>query len=328
MPLGSYTLTVTATGGGRTHTASPVLVVVEPDFTLTASPASKMVAQGKSGTYTISAAGLFGSTGTAYLSVSGAPAGVTATLSRSSVSLGYSVTLTVATTTTVPFGSYTLTVTGTALGKTRTASAELVVVEPDFQLTLTPASLTVAQGKSAAYTVSAKALYGSTGTAYLSVSGAPAGTTATLGKTSLSFGYSTTLTLAAATTTTPGTYTMTVTATGVGKTHSTSADLVIVVPDFSFSVSPGSASVARGSSASFTVSAAAINMFSGTISLSVMDLPLNTSASFSRSSISTTGSVTLKLTPATTTPPGTYTVTVKGVSGAIVHTAPISLTVT
>ncbi|GAA1236276.1 hypothetical protein GCM10009665_28050 [Kitasatospora nipponensis] len=61
------------------------------------------------------------------LTVSGAPAGVTATLSPASVTAGASSTLSIATTAATAPGSYPLTVTGTAASGTHTATYTLTV---------------------------------------------------------------------------------------------------------------------------------------------------------------------------------------------------------
>jgi subtilisin family serine protease len=327
-PVGTYTINVTATNSGRSHTASASLVVVEPDFALALTPDTKSITQGKSGTYTVAANSLFGSTGTATLSLSGVPTGMTAALAATSVSIGYTKVLTVTPSATLPAGTYSFDVVATAFGKTHSATVTVQVVEPDFSVGLAPTSLTVGQGKSGVYTVSAPGLAGSTGTATLSVSGAPAGTTATLRSASLALGSTTTLTIAATTAAVPGTYQITLTGSAFGKTHTATADLVIVVPDFSFNVSPASPSVVHGSFVSLTVSAASVGQFSGTITVSAVGVPTGVTASFSRTSISTTGSVTLKLTAASTMAPGTYSLSVKGVSGTITHTVPVTLTVT
>jgi hypothetical protein len=76
------------------------------------------------------------------LSVSGAPAGTTATLSSSSTG-GSSVTLNVTTSnsgTVTPTGTYSLTVTGTANGLTRSTTASLVVTDGIAPLATAPVS--------------------------------------------------------------------------------------------------------------------------------------------------------------------------------------------
>src|SRR5215471_21061947 len=64
-------------------------------------------------------------------------------------------------------------------------------------------------------------------------------------------------------------------------------------PDFTVSATPTQQFVTAGSAASYTVSMAAQNGFTGTITLSVAGLPTGATARFSPSAISTSGSSTL-----------------------------------
>ncbi|MFE3791878.1 M28 family peptidase [Streptomyces goshikiensis] len=82
------------------------------DFSISASPAAGSANPGGSVTSTVNTATVSGAAQTVALSVSGAPAGVTATLSPSSVQSGGSSTLTVQVGSGAAQGTYTLTVTG------------------------------------------------------------------------------------------------------------------------------------------------------------------------------------------------------------------------
>src|SRR5207302_5054698 len=72
------------------------------------------------------------------LSVSGAPAGVTATLNPTSVTTGGSSTLTVNVSSSAATGTYTLTVQGTAPSATHSKTVSLTVTAPSSQLLLNP----------------------------------------------------------------------------------------------------------------------------------------------------------------------------------------------
>ncbi|MFE9840625.1 M28 family peptidase [Streptomyces goshikiensis] len=82
------------------------------DFSISASPAAGSAGPGGSVTSTVNTATVSGAAQTVALSVSGAPAGVTATLSPSSVQSGSSSTLSVQVGAGAAQGTYTLTVTG------------------------------------------------------------------------------------------------------------------------------------------------------------------------------------------------------------------------
>jgi glycosyl hydrolase family 18 (putative chitinase)/carbohydrate binding protein with CBM5/12 domain len=97
------------------------------DFSLSLSPAAASVAAGGSTTSTVRTAVTAGSAQPVALSVSGAPAGVTASVSPGSVTAGGTATLSVSTTTSAVSGTYTLTVTGTEAPAAHSATFALTV---------------------------------------------------------------------------------------------------------------------------------------------------------------------------------------------------------
>ncbi len=116
--------TVTASSGGVDGTAS-VTVTPAPvaDFSLSSSPTSRSIRAGSSTTYAISINRVNGFTGAVTLSVSGLPAGATASWSANPAT-GTSSTLTVQTAGGVR-GSSTLTITGTSGSLQHTATVTL-----------------------------------------------------------------------------------------------------------------------------------------------------------------------------------------------------------
>jgi len=118
-PTGTFYITIIGSGGGLTRTATYTLAVTPllvPDFSISASPTSLSIQQGSSGSSTITITSINGFNQPVQLSVSGAPSGVTATLSPSQVTppAGGTATstLTVSVGATATLRSYTLTVTG------------------------------------------------------------------------------------------------------------------------------------------------------------------------------------------------------------------------
>ena len=97
------------------------------DFSIAVSPTSLSIAQGLSGSATISTATTSGSAQNVSLTVSGVPAGVTATATPNSVSSGQSATLSLAVSSSAVAGTYTLTVTGTAASGSHAATLGLTV---------------------------------------------------------------------------------------------------------------------------------------------------------------------------------------------------------
>ena len=119
---------------------------------------------------------------------------------------------------------------------------------------------------------------------------------------------------------------MTITATSGTLSHTASVTLVVSA-DFSVAVTPSSATVSRGSSALYTVTITPGSGFNGTVSFSVSGLPRRANASFSPSSITTSGSSTLNVSTMRKTPTGTFTLTISATSGGLTHTQQVTLTV-
>jgi subtilase family serine protease len=98
-------------------------------------------------------------------------------------------------------------------------------------------------------------------------------------------------------------------------------------PDFALSATPASQTVTAGTSAGYTVSATSMGGFSSTINLSLSGLPSGATASFSPQSISGSGNSALTIATSSSTPAGSYTLTITGQSGGLVHTATVTLNV-
>jgi hypothetical protein len=127
---GTYTVTGTGTEGSATHSTSVTVTVTAPpsnDFSISAIPTSLSIAQGGSGTSTISTAVTSGSAGTVNLVSSVSPSGPAASLNPTSVTAGNSSTLTVNVGSSVATGTYTVTVTGTEGIATHSASVAVTV---------------------------------------------------------------------------------------------------------------------------------------------------------------------------------------------------------
>jgi hypothetical protein len=102
-----------------------------------------------------------------------------------------------------------------------------------------------------------------------------------------------------------------------------------VTPDFSLSATPASQSVTQGGGASYTVTVASLNGFTGSVGLSVSGLPSGATATFSPTSISGSISSAMAVNTISTTPAGTYTLTISGTDGGtLTHTTTVTLIVT
>jgi hypothetical protein len=162
----------------------------------------------------------------------------------------------------------------------------------------------------------------------LSVSGLPTGATATFSPATLGSGASSTLSIATLSSTTTGISTLTITGISGSLTHAATVTLNVTgAPDFTLSVAPGSQTVTQGGNAVYTVSATALNSFTGSLSLSVSGLPTGATGTFSPATITPGTNATLTVTTKTSTPTGSPTLTITGTSGSLTHTATVALTV-
>ncbi|RAG85133.1 hypothetical protein DN069_13485 [Streptacidiphilus pinicola] len=97
--------------------------------------------------------------------------------------------------------------------------------------------------------------------------------------------------------------------------------------DFSLAANPTSGSVTQGSSATTTIATTASGGDTESVALSASGLPTGATAAFSPSSVTAGGSSTLTVSTASSTPVGTYQITVTGTGTTHTHTATFSLTV-
>ena len=149
------------------------------NFGLSVAPGVLSVNQGSSGTATLTVMGVGGFAGVVDLSVSGLPAGVTASWNAASTTSTAVLTLTA--NSTAPAGTYTATIGGTSGALTASTTVALTIQAPSFSLSASPGVLIVNPGGSATSTITVNPAYGFTGNINLSVVGLPSGVSATWG---------------------------------------------------------------------------------------------------------------------------------------------------
>jgi subtilisin family serine protease len=307
-----------------------------PDFTVAATPVSATAAHPASASYTVDVGAIHGFTGDVTLSLSGLSA------SRASWSFNPptitggagSAQLTVSPTASLAPGTYPLTIQATSGSITHSAGVSLVVpAPPDFSLTASPSSASTLAGASVTYAVSAGSVGGFAGDIALSLSGLT-GSQATWTfspSTMTSDAPASELTVTPVASIAPGTYSLTITGTSGSITHTVSVTLVVTPPpDFTLSATPSSRSTGPGATVSYSVSAGRVGGFTGDIALSLSGLTTSQATwSFAPATI-TGGFGTSKLTVTTLSSlaPGSYSLTITGTSGAITHTANVTLVVT
>ncbi len=328
---GPVTVTITGTSGSLTQTTTVSLTVTAaPSFTLSAAPTSLSIAEGSSGTSTITVNPLNGFNGSVSLAVTSTlPSGVTASFNPTATSSTSVLTLTASATATVG-GPVTVTITGTSGSLTQTTTVSLTVTAaPSFTLSAAPTSVTVVQGGSGTSTITVNPMNGFNGSVSLAVTSTlPTGVTASFNPTATSSTSVLTLT-ASATATVGGPVTVTITGTSGSLTQTTTVSLTVTAaPSFTLSAAPTSVTVVQGGSGTSTITVNPMNGFNGSVSLAVTStLPTGVTASFNPTATSSTSVLTLTAS-ATATVGGPVTVTITGTSGSLTQTTTVSLTVT
>jgi uncharacterized membrane protein len=208
------------------------------------------------------------------------------------------------------------------------AAVTRTVTVSDFALSATPSSRGVIPGGTAGYTATITGANQFTGNVALTVSGLPAGATASFVPDHVVGSGSTALTVAAGGSTPVGTYQLTIGGTSGTLTRTTTVTLVVnAASDFSLSATPSSRTVVPGVSATYTTTITGVNQFAGTVALTASGHPAGATASFVPNQVVGSGSTTLTVSTNSSTPAGTYQLTISGTSGALTRTTTVTLVV-
>jgi pseudomonalisin len=308
------------------------------NFAMTQSAASGTALTGKTVTFTVGVTES-GTVKNAVTLTAKTPAGVTASISPTSITPGTTATVTLTVGTTAAAGAQSVTITGSDSSGTQTLSYALTVTQPPTLVVTAGASTaSIAQGGKAAVSLNAATGGSFAGNINWSLTGLPSGVTAgwSANPQTPSAGASTsaqTLTLTAAATATATSATVTVTAAGDGLTATSKVTLTVtkLTPALTFAPASTAVSVAAGKSVTDAIAIAGNATYSGAVSLSVSGLPTGVTAAWSSSAVTLSaesGSSTLTLTAASTAKAGTSTITVTASGDGVSATKQITLTVT
>lgn len=310
-------------GSCSSSSSGIVFTEASQSFSVSASPSDLTVLSGQTATYTVAATLVGGSPAPVALSVvSGLPPGATTSFTPSSVTPSGSSTLSVS----IPsgdLGDYTLTIQGTSLGLTGTTTVNLHLY--DFSVDVSGGE-TALRGTSATYSVSLTLLPGSSTVGIppisLSTTGGPPDATFSFSastETPTSSGctvstledcQSLTVSTAGAPSGSLGDFSFSVVGTDTDPSGgSRSASSALNIYDFAITASPSDATVARGSSAAYTVT---MTLAPGSatppaISLSASGLPSGSTNTFLSTSVTPTlsgASTTLTVNTFTGAPDG------------------------
>ncbi len=306
-----------------------------PNFAISASPSSLTVAQGNQGTSTITTAISGGFNSSIALSASGVPSGTTVSFNPQTIAApgAGSSAMTINVGASTPVGTYPITVTGNGGGIQQSTTVMLTVVaQPSFSISASPASLSVTQGNQGNSTITTTISGGFNGDISLSASGMPSGTTVSFNPQTIPApgAGSSSMTITVGSSTPVGTYPITVTGNGGGIQQSTTVTLTVLArPSFTISASPASLSVTQGNQGNSTITTTISGGFNGDISLSASGMPSGTTVSFNPQTIPApgAGSSSMTITVGSSTPVGTYPITVTGNGGGIQQSTTVTLTV-
>ena len=232
-PVGTYPLTVTASGGGLQQNITVTLTVPAAGFTLSVFPATLTVVQNNLGIATATTR-INGFNSSINLVATGAPLGMTVGINPGVIpapGVG-NATVTVVPFRTVPAGTYPITITAVGGGIKQTATFTVTVLatgQPNFTLGTGPASLSIVQGLQGGASITS-AISGTFNSAInLSASGLPDGITASFAPATLGAPGSgnSVLTFTVSNTTVAGTYPITVTGIGGSIQQTTAVNLTV-----------------------------------------------------------------------------------------------------
>jgi hypothetical protein len=340
--IGAATVTLTGTSGALQHTSTLALTVTAapppPDFSLTVNPGTLSIQAGASGQQaSVSATPVNGFSGTVSVSLANLPAGVAASPATLNLTPGVPQFIMLSASAGAAIGTATVTFTGTASGLQHTATLALTVAAapppPDFFLALSPNSLSLQAGAAQPTSVSVTALNGFSGTVSVASANLPAGVTASPATLNLTPGTPQSITLSASAGAAIGTTMVTFTGTSGPLQHTAPLALTVTAapppPDFFLVLRPNSLNLQAGAAGYPTsVSVTALNGFTGTVSVSLSNLPAGVTANPSTLALTPGTPQSITLSASAGAAIGTTTVTFTGTSGALQHTATLALTVT
>lgn len=202
---------------------------------------------------------------------------------------------------------------------------------PDYGISSSPSSLTIAQGANANSTVSISSINNFAGSVTLSAAAPPSWTAPifSVNPVPVSAGMTSTskLTIYVPPGASPGSYSVTVKASNSSTfSHSTTVAVTVPTPDFSIAPSPGSLVINSGSSGISTLTVTGSNGFSGTVNLAPTVPPGSATAILSATSVMlspTAISATSMLTVSSAL--GTFNVTITAISGATTHSTKVAV---
>ncbi len=333
-PLGTYTITIIGIRGTFTRTVSATLVVqnivnTSGSVRIQVNQPTATINQGQIANYSVGInRSNFPSPVTLNLTMlSGVTIpGVTVTYSQNPTT-ATNIGLNIATTNSTPAGTYNFVLTGRASGITIPDSSTFTLVikstaaaQPDFNLSISPSSLTVKSGEIANFTLGRNDVNGFSSNVSVNVSGVPSNS---INGLPTSFSFPVTLPIITSSDTPAGTYTITLTGIGGGLTRTASATLIVqnanIAKSVGLQVNQVTTTITQGQLTSYPVSINRTN-FTDAVELGLRVLSGTTipGLTFGYSQNPTTASgVGLNITTTNSIPVGIYNFVVTGKASGI-----------
>jgi kumamolisin len=225
-----------ATGWGSPNGAALINALLgtvpTPGFSLSASPASVTVAQGGSGTSTITSSVTGGFNAAVSLSATGQPTGVTVGFNPTSITGNGTSTMTMTVAASTVAGTYSITVTGTSGSTTETTTVSLTVTgpNPNFTISASPSTVNIARNSSGTTTITTTISGGFNSAIALSNSllGSNFGVTFSPSSIAAPGAGKSTMTIRVSRFASLGNHTITVTGKGGGVTHTTTVTVNVL----------------------------------------------------------------------------------------------------
>ncbi|MBS7645254.1 MAG: MG2 domain-containing protein [Candidatus Bathyarchaeia archaeon] len=206
----------------------------EFDFSIVASPTAASITAGEAAAFTITVTLTSGSPKPVKLEVEGLPPDTSFTLSKDAGQPTFSSTLEIKTAEETTPGSYAVTVRGISPlggGLVKTATISLTVNKPperDFNIMVSPPSLSIPQGQSAEFIVTVLSVNDFEDEVALHAAGLPSGASGSFNPQAGRATFSSALRVYVDASTPPGSFTITVIGEGGGKTHNIACTLIIL----------------------------------------------------------------------------------------------------
>jgi hypothetical protein len=329
----SIPVALTVTASGSTGPSS------NGDFTLKATPSTLALAPGASGQVTLSSTAIDGFSGAIAVTVTGLPTGVTVSPSTISVTVNNPLVVTLTAASDAPATATPVLVrfTGTSGTLSHSATVQLTITVvgptgPDFSITATPETMTVAQGlQSDEVQIGVTGTNGFSGDVTYTVSGLPTGVTVIPSSSTLESGWMEPMVFQATADAPIGSATVTITGTSGVLTHNATVTLTVTAPpppDFvALTLSPTDLTIKAGSIGTVSVTATATDGFTGTVDVSAENLPKGVTMSPATAALTPGVPQTFTLAAAITAQQATSTVTFLGQVNSASGTADLNLTI-